>query len=197
MKLKVREIFYSIQGEGARQGEASIFIRLAKCNLNCWFCDTDWSFGTDMTVSQIKKAIKKYNCEWIVWTGGEPTLQLTNEILREFKGYKHAIETNGTNPVPSLINYITCSPKVGVEILHKNFPKGVDEFRYPVDVQSSVPKIKDLPKASNYYVSPVFLGEEKKRFKLDMENAKACIDFVQNNPEWKLSLQIHKFLNIL
>jgi len=196
--MKVREIFYSIQGEGGRAGEASIFIRLADCNLNCWFCDTDWSWGNDMSIEEIKNEISKFNCEWIVWTGGEPTLQLTNDILKEFSEYKHAIETNGTNPVPSRINYITCSPKkeVHIETLKENFPLGVDEFRYVYDITQRPPAIENLPNANNYYVSPIFLGEKKKRFDLDEDSVKRAIDFVKNNPDWKFSLQVHKIINV-
>jgi len=82
--LKIKEIFYSLQGEGQRAGEASIFIRLAGCNLNCLFCDTDWSGGYKLSILQIEKEINKFPCRWIVWTGGEPTLQLTDEIISYF-----------------------------------------------------------------------------------------------------------------
>lgn len=198
--MKVKEIFYSIQGEGGRQGEASIFIRLANCNLNCWFCDTDWTKGIEMSLEQIQNEIKDFNCKWIVWTGGEPTLQLNDSILSYFAnlGYKQAIETNGTNKVSSLIDYVTCSPKneVSLEDLHNNFPEGVNEFRYPVSDDVKIPSIKSLPYADNYFVSPIFTGEEKKRFELNEQNIDKCIDFVLKNTDWKLSLQIHKILNI-
>lgn len=198
--MKVKEIFYSIQGEGGRQGEASIFIRLANCNLNCWFCDTDWTKGIEMSLEQIQNEIKDFNCKWIVWTGGEPTLQLNDSILSYFAdlGYKQAIETNGTNKVPSLIDYITCSPKneVSLKDLHNNFPEGVNEFRYPISDDVKIPSIKSLPYADNYFVSPIFTGEVKKRFELNEQNINKCIDFVLKNTDWKLSLQIHKILNI-
>jgi len=198
--MKVKEIFYSIQGEGGRQGEASIFIRLSKCNLNCWFCDTDWNTGVEMSIEAIASEIKQYNCKWIIWTGGEPTMQLTEDILSYFKdlGYKQAIETNGTNKVSKLIDYITCSPKkeVSLKKLHDNFPNGVNEFRFPISDDVKIPTIKSLPYADNYFVSPIFTGEEKKRFELNEQNINKCIDFVLKNTDWKLSLQIHKILNI-
>lgn len=198
--MKVKEIFYSIQGEGGRQGEASIFIRLAKCNLNCWFCDTDWTKGFEMSLEQIQKEIENFNCKWIVWTGGEPTLQLNDSILLYFRklGYKQAIETNGTNKISKLIDYVTCSPKneVSLKDLHNNFPNGVNEFRYPISNDVTIPSIKSLPYADNYFVSPIFTGQEKKRFELNEQNINKCIDFVLKNTDWKLSLQIHKILNI-
>jgi len=206
MSLKVKEIFYSIQGEGGRSGAPSIFIRLAECNLNCWFCDTDWSTGTEMTLQQIRDAITHYAARWIVWTGGEPTLQLTDEILDFFGDYMHAIETNGTNPVPIGIDYITVSPKkeVSVEMLKKNFPKrgfiysnNVDEFRYPYGTgESEPPDWTMLPPADKYYISPLFMGKKKARFTYDATNAAMCAAFVLKNPMWRLSLQMHKMINV-
>jgi len=199
--LNVVEIFQSIQGEGANVGRSAIFIRLSGCNKACWYCDTDWSKGDSMSVSQILDEVKKYSKSdeypnnLIIWTGGEPTLQLTNEVLDYFSEYYNCIETNGTNPVPSKIQYISCSPKVSPEILKANFER-VNELRYPISVGDLLPDISELPEADNYFVSPVFLGEEKKRFQQVDENVKYAIDFVSMNPKWRLSLQLHKLLNI-
>lgn len=200
MNLIVREIFHSIQGEGGRQGESSIFIRLANCNLNCWFCDTDWSTGDQYTLEQLAAEISHFNCSWIVWTGGEPTMQLNKEVVEFFDelGYWQAIETNGTNPVPKGIRYVTVSPKkeTSIGMLHNNFPHGVDEFRYPLGVgEQEPPHWEELPAATHRFVSPIFMGEKKKRFQLNKGNVAQCVDFVKRNPKWKLSLQIHKIIN--
>jgi len=199
--LNVVEIFQSIQGEGANVGKSAVFVRLSGCNKDCWYCDTDWNKGTGMSVLQILDEVKKYSKpnnypdNLIIWTGGEPTLQLTDEVLEYFSDYYNCIETNGTNPVPSRIEYISCSPKVKPEILRKNF-KHVNEFRYPVAVGDSLPDISELPEADNYLISPIFLGEERKRFQRVDENLNYAIDFVCQNPKWRLSLQLHKLLNI-
>lgn len=192
MKLIVKEIFYSLQGEGARQGEASIFIRLTKCNLACDFCDTDFSGGTEMALDEIEQAIRQYPCRWIIWTGGEPTLQLADEHLLFFhdRGYKQAIETNGTRPVPSLIDYISCSPKRDYEKVKMILPF-VNEIRLPVKKGDVLPDIASLPQADNYFLSPVFDGD-----KLNSENVNYCVGIIRENPAWKLSLQIHKLINI-
>ena len=209
-KLKIREIFYSIQGEGGRSGGASVFIRLAYCNLNCWYCDTDWSSGVENTLESIlenvlavlPKELRTMIGTWIVWTGGEPTIQLTDEIVAKVKeyGFKQAIETNGTNPVPNGIDYISCSPKepyVTSSLLHKNFPLGVDEFRYPLGkLNKDIPNIEDLPKSEHYFVSPIFMGKPKERFTYVPDNVVYCLDFVKRNPQWKLSLQLQKIINI-
>ncbi len=200
-RLKVVEIFHSIQGEGANAGKSAILVRLANCNENCWYCDTDWSRGEEMTVSQILDKVKtfsnheNYADNLLIWTGGEPTLQLTEAILSNFSEFYNCIETNGTNPVPLGIQYISCSPKVGVDVLRKNF-KRVNEFRYPIQVGDSLPEISELPPADNYFVSPVFGGEPKKRFEPVNENLEYAINFVKSHPKWRLSVQIHKFLNI-
>lgn len=195
-KLKVVEIFESIQGEGFNAGKLAIFIRLSNCNKNCWFCDTDWTKGTEMTVEEIKREISQYTAGMIIWTGGEPTLQLTDDILCEFAEYFNAIETNGTNPVPSRIEYITCSPKVGIKRLHESFPDGVNEFRYPLSEDDDAPDIDKLPFAFNYYVSPVFLGEERVRMAISPASIEKCLQTIKNDQRWKMSIQTHKVLRV-
>lgn len=192
MNLTVNEIFYSLQGEGGRTGEASIFIRLSGCNLACSFCDTDFEFGTTMSVQEILEEINKFGCKWIIWTGGEPTLQLTNEITSFFKenGYLQAIETNGTRRVPTGIDYITCSPKQFFDKVRIIIPE-VDELRFPIQKGDSLPDISVLPKANKYLLSPIFDGNN-----IIPENVEYCIDIIKANPEWGLSLQTHKLIGI-
>lgn len=188
--LKVVEIFHSIQGEGSNSGLNCIFIRLQGCNMNCAFCDTKWDVGKEMSVNKILKTIRKYNSNTIVWTGGEPTLQLTDEILMNFIEYKNCIETNGTRPVPSMINYISVSPKISEEIVSQNI-SFADEVRYAVKYGDKLPDISKLPAANNYYISPIF--NNKKACK---RNLQYCLRLIKENPKWKLSVQIHNLLNI-
>jgi 7-carboxy-7-deazaguanine synthase len=195
LKLKVVEIFNSIQGEGANVGRSATFIRISNCNKNCAYCDTDWDFGTEMTVDEVLAEVQKYPGSMIVWTGGEPTLQLTSEILAKFKSYFQAIETNGTNPVPAGIDYISCSPKVGVEVLKQNF-ESIDEFRFPVAAGDEIPSIEILPHAANYFLSPIFDGEVKKRVEINRANLDYCLSVIQRDPRWRLSVQLHKLINV-
>lgn len=195
MKLKVVEIFNSIQGEGANVGRAATFIRLSNCNKNCSFCDTDWDKGTEMTVAEVLTEVQKYAANMIIWTGGEPTLQLNNEILAYFSSYYQAIETNGTNAVPTLIDYVSCSPKVETDVLKRNF-ESVDEFRFPVVEGDVLPSIDDLPFAKNYFLSPVFVGEVKKRLDINRRNLDYCLSLIQQDTRWRLSVQLHKLLNV-
>ena len=192
MNLNVNEIFYSLQGEGGRVGEASIFIRLTKCNLACDFCDTDFVNGKEMSVSEILNEIRVFDCRWIVWTGGEPTLQLTDEIIAFFKknGYFQAIETNGTHKVPAGIDYIACSPKRDVETVKNRIPE-VDELRFPMKKGDLLPDISILPKAKRYLLSPIFDGQNIVR-----ESVSYCVELIKENPKWSLSLQMHKLIDI-
>lgn len=192
MNLEVNEIFYSLQGEGGRTGEASIFIRLTKCNLSCNFCDTDFALGVWMSAAEIVEKIKPYPCKWIVWTGGEPTLQLTEEIIAYFKqkGYKQAIETNGTRHLPAGLDYIACSPKQNFEKIKSIIP-AVDELRFPIKQGDLLPDISLLPQAKHYFISPIFCNNQ-----IVPDNVAYCVELIKQSPRWKLSLQIHKLIDI-
>ena len=193
MNLKVKEIFYSLQGEGGRQGAASIFIRLSGCNLKCDFCDTDFSGGEEMSLEQVLLEIRQYPCQWIIWTGGEPTLQLTDECLLFFKqaGYRQAIESNGCNRLSTLLDYTAVSPK-GMTDGAKNINPRVDEIRLPVRVNDCIPPVESLPEAGFYFLSPIFtenLSETK-------ANIDYCVEQIRKNTAWRLSLQMHKWIGI-
>jgi len=191
MKLRVNEIFYSLQGEGMRAGRPSIFIRLSDCNLRCDFCDTEFTSGRDMTLDEIREEVMKYPCSEIVWTGGEPTLQLTEEILAEFtgdRGFYHCIETNGTNPVPDGIDFISLSPKVAEHVVKRNVPQ-CDEVRYVRAAGQSIPQ--PATQAEHYFLSPLAIGD-----KIDAASLQHCIALCLDNPGWRLSVQQHKLWGV-
>ena len=200
MNLKVSEIFYSLQGEGLRIGTPTIFIRLTGCKAKfaCAAsgikCDTEFESGKEMTIEQILDWIEvnAMKCKEITWTGGEPTDQLTNEIVNYFKqlGYYQAIETSGLNQTPDGIDFICVSPKVAEHIIKKNFPNGVTELRYVRHKGQSIPE--PSIEAKHYWISPHSDG-----FNINSENLKHCIQLCLENPKWKLSIQNHKLWNIL
>lgn len=191
-KLYINEIFYSLQGEGARQGSANIFIRLAGCNLKCSFCDTKFNDSKLYLLGELQNELQKYYpCKNIIWTGGEPTLQLTNEIVDYFKelGYYQSIETNGSNYIPSNIDYISISPKVNN--IHSSISK-VNEVRllYPYFFNKwSTIDFNFI--YDDLYISPAFNNLNVNYYLIN-----ECINIVKENPRWKLSIQIHKLLNI-
>ncbi len=198
--LKVSEIFYSLQGEGARSGTPTIFIRLQGCKAQfaCAAsgikCDTEFESGKEYSLSEICQWINANanNCKEITWTGGEPTDQLTQEIIMYFKelGFYQAIETSGLNAAPNGLDFICVSPKVAEHIVAKNFPNGVTELRYVRHRGQDIPQPKT--NAKYYWLSPHSDG-----FNINGENLKHCIKLCKENPTWKLSIQQHKLWNIL
>lgn len=195
--LRVNEFFYSLQGEGARAGEPSLFIRLAGCDMTCGFCDTEFASGEELTPPELNAAIHEAgfaHAKWIVWTGGEPMLQLNLAIVAYFAaaGFKQAIESNGNHPIPTNLDWIVVSPKVAEHVLLKNFENGrIDELRYVRHKhQLAVPA--PSVKASTYFLSPLFKGNQP-----DRENIEHCMKLCLANPPWRLSIQLHKLLNIL
>jgi len=200
MNLKVSEIFYSLQGEGARVGTPTIFIRLSGCKAkNACFvlgikCDTEFESGSQKSVDEILAWMQKNapQCKEITWTGGEPTDQLSAQHIAFFKaaGYFQAIETSGLNPVPEGIDFVCVSPKVAEHVIKKNFPHGVDELRYVRHAGQDIPAPSIT--AKHYWISPHSDG-----FSINTENLQHCIDLCMRSGKWKLSVQNHKLWNVL
>jgi len=200
MILKIAEIFYSLQGEGARIGTPTVFIRTTGCKAkNACFqlgikCDTEFESGKEMSIEDILKWLKTNapQCKEITWTGGEPLDQLTNEITLFFKeqGYFQAIETSGLHTCVENIDFICVSPKVAEHVVKKNFPNGVSELRYVRHKGQEVPN--PSVEAKHYWLSPHSDG-----FTINSENLAHCIDLCIKNGKWKLSLQNHKIWNVL
>lgn len=200
MSLKVSEIFYSLQGEGARVGTPTVFIRLSGCKAkNACFalgikCDTEFESGSQKSVNEIIAWMQKNapQCKEITWTGGEPTDQLSAQHIAFFKaaGYFQAIETSGLNPVLEGIDFICVSPKVAEHVIKKNFPHGVDELRYVRHAGQDVPEPSIT--AKHYWISPHSDG-----FSINAENLQHCINLCVQSGKWKLSIQNHKLWNVL
>jgi len=197
MNLKVNEIFYSLQGEGARAGSANVFIRLSGCKTKdaCYAsgvrCDTEFESGKEMMIPELVRYAKRFNCRNIVWTGGEPAEQLTEEIVAHFSDhlFYQAIETSGLKPVPKNLDWISLSPKVAEHVVKKNFSR-VDELRYVRHAGQSIPEPAII--ADHYYISPHSDGAE-----INSENLQFCIELVKQHPKWKLSVQQHKIWKVL
>lgn len=200
MKLQVSEIFYSLQGEGQRAGTANIFIRLQGCKAKnaCYAlgirCDTEFESGTEYSLKELHDRMTQLSmdCKNIIWTGGEPTDQLTDEVVAYFTdlGYFQALETSGLNPAPQGIDYVVVSPKVAEHVVKKNFPNGVEELRYVRHSGQAIPQPQVM--ARYYCISPHSDG-----FDINIENLKHCINLCKINPMWRLSVQQHKLWNVL
>lgn len=190
--MRVNEIFYSLQGEGFFTGTAAVFVRLSGCNLRCSFCDTDHESGREMSVREIVDAILPYPTRHVVITGGEPALQLSDQLVSTLHrhGYFIQIETNGTRELPEDIDWITCSPKYAPVVL-----TSVDELKIVYEgpqSEAAMMAAKAAIPAKHLCVQSCHTPDPERNAGI----LAGCIDFVKSNPEWRLSLQTHKLLNI-
>lgn len=191
-KYKVNEIFYSIQGEGYHTGQAAIFIRMSGCNLRCPFCDTDHQEGQMYTADEICQQIKEYPAHLVVITGGEPSLQIDDNLIARLHdtGHMVAVETNGTRPLPHTVDWITLSPK---DIFCKNAEPVIEhaeELKVVYDGKQF--RTYDKIHAKHRYIQPCDTGDALQNNSI---NAKT-IEFVKQNPQWTISLQTQKVLRV-
>ena len=196
-KYRVNEIFYSLQGEGIRAGSANFFVRFTACNQTCkiethgFDCDTEFTSGTFMTAEEIEQAILDLNkdCKNIIFTGGEPLLQLDEPLCIYFKerGYFLAIETNGSLSADGLtLDWITVSPKVAEHALRQ---LTASEVKYVRAKGQGIPKTK----IDSYFflISPAFKADGLRK-----EDLEHCIALCLENPKWSLSVQQHKIWRV-
>ncbi|MCM1076042.1 MAG: 7-carboxy-7-deazaguanine synthase QueE [Bacteroides sp.] len=192
MSYRVNEIFYSIQGEGYFTGTPAVFLRFSGCNLKCSFCDTDHNQYKSMTPAEIIKEMRVYPSRHLIITGGEPSLQLDQLLvdLLHDEGYFIQIETNGTNPLPESVDWVTCSPK-GDSSGNCNVKlQSVDELKVVYEGQD-VETIASAIPAMHYFLQPC----ASPRYQ-GGSNLKDTIAYVLSHPHWRLSLQTHKLIDI-
>lgn len=195
-KYRVNEIFYSIQGEGFYTGSPAVFVRFSGCNRKCSFCDTKHESFTEMTAAEIADAVQregKSSENLIVLTGGEPLLQIDEDLLHELLrvGTKISVETNGsllsTPGMRRLLQgiWITCSPKTDTDIENLARLKGVVAHEIKVVYTGQDMKKYESICAWHYYLQPC-----------SCQNTEEVIQKVMENPKWRLSLQTQKILNL-
>ena len=207
-KYIVKEIFYTLQGEGYNAGKAAVFCRFSGCNLwngkeknrenaICSFCDTDFvgtngALGGKYTLINLVDKITKLwpstkKDKFIVFTGGEPLLQLDKLLIKEIKdnNFKIAIETNGTILPPPGIDWVCVSPKAKSNFILKK----ANEIKLVYPQESLDPRKFEELEFDHFYIQPLY----NKKLK---ENNKKAIDFVLKNPSWKLSIQSHKYIGV-
>lgn len=197
---RVNEIFYSLQGEGQHAGTAAVFIRLSGCNLKCPFCDTDFHTYKEMTAQEIAEAVNKLSeSSMIVITGGEPSIQLDDNLLYYLRHCCAlpryiAVETNGTGKLPDDIDWVTLSPKSQWQ-KKPIILKAVSEIKTVMDENTLAVDLLRMQEAypnALCFVQPCDTGNKEKNETI----IKRCVDFVKDYPQWRLSLQQQKILNI-
>ena len=191
------EIFHSVQGEGYHTGTPSIFIRFGGCNLQCSWCDTDFSKWDRMSITEIMTILEQWTTRRIIYTGGEPAMQKLRPLSNELhsKGYNIAIETNGTIELKEgLVDWICVSPK---DMLYPEFSikqrKG-DELKV-VYTGQNLSMYDNLKKGfDNLFLQPCY--DESKDAGTNGETFHSTFDIVMQNPGWNLSLQTHKWMGV-
>jgi len=210
MTYSVKEIYYTLQGEGAQTGRAAVFCRFAGCNLwsgreadraqaVCAFCDTDF-VGTDgpdggkfATPQALAAAVSgkwpagSTDSGLVVCTGGEPLLQLDEALIDAFhaRGFAVAVETNGTLPAPCGLDWICVSPKADAPVVltHGN------ELKLVYPQAKAMPERFENLDFDNYFLQPMDGPDVG-------HNTRCAIEYCKHHPKWRLSLQTHKLLGI-
>ena len=212
MAYTVKELFYTLQGEGARAGRAAVFVRFTGCNL--WtgresdrargpggcarWCDTDF-VGTDgdgggrfATADDLVAAAEaRWGADrderYVVCTGGEPLLQLDAALVEAFHraGFEVAIETNGTLPVPAGVDWVCVSPKAGSTVV----VRAGDELKVVIPQEGIDPRAFEAWAFAHRYVQPCD-GPQR------AEHTQRAVEWCRAHPRWRLSLQTHKLLGI-
>jgi organic radical activating enzyme len=190
--MKVNEIFYSIQGEGFFAGTPAIFVRFAGCNLKCPFCDTNHQTYKEYTEDEICDSVASYKANLVVLTGGEPTLQVTESLIKKLHelGKFVAIETNGTKQVPRNIDWITLSPKDMYVNKANIVLTYADELKVVYDGKHNIPNYN--VQVNDYYIQPCDVGNTEENNIITNK----CIEFIKDNPRWKISIQLQKILKV-
>jgi 7-carboxy-7-deazaguanine synthase len=206
---KVKEIFYTLQGEGFHAGRPAVFCRFSGCNLwsglekdrpkaICQFCDTDF-VGTDGTLGGVYAAvqdlIKAIDSQWIgrsdrkfvVMTGGEPLLQLDSPLIDGLHavGFEIAVESNGTVVAPQGIDWLCISPKKGSKLIQTSG----QELKLVYPQNEDQPELFEGMNFDHFYLQPMDGPKQK-------ENTQKAVDYCLSHPLWQLSVQTHKFLGI-
>jgi len=210
MTYAVKEIFYTLQGEGANTGRAAVFCRFAGCNLwngrehdrstaVCQFCDTDF-VGTDgpgggrfATPEALAAAVSdawpsaEPAQRFVVCTGGEPLLQLDEPLVSALHsaGFQVAVETNGTLPPPPGIDWLCVSPKAGATLV----VRVGDEIKLVFPQAGAEPELFEGLSFRHFFLQPMDGLDQ-------LANIDATLRYCLTHPRWRLSLQTHKLLGI-
>lgn len=205
---KIKELFYTLQGEGAHSGRPAVFCRFSGCNLwsgreedrhkaICQFCDTDF-WGTDgenggkYTLGALAEKVASLwpaatGKPYVVCTGGEPLLQLDEHLISAFheKGFEVAIETNGTLPVPKGVDWVCVSPKANADLVVTTG----SELKLVFPQPGAEPERFEQLDFQHFFLQPMDGPEQARNTQLTLQY---CLD----HPKWSLSLQTHKMLGI-
>lgn len=190
------EIFHSVQGEAFHSGIPHVFIRFGNCNLRCEWCDTDFLTFEEMSLDDIVKTVLAFQCDRVIFTGGEPCLQDLNTIGGALKehGIHLSIETNGTMPVPEIIDWICVSPKDQV-YPNVGIKQRIGDELKVVYCGQDLSMYDELKTGfTHHYIQPCYIEADSVE-----QNGKSFAtveNLVKASPGWRLSLQTHKWMGV-
>ena len=195
--LPVMEHFYTLQGEGFHQGKAAYFIRLAGCDVGCVWCDVKESWDAErhsfFSIEKLMVSVKKTRAGIVVITGGEPLMHDLGELTQELQknGFNTHLETSGAYPLTGSWNWICLSPKKFKAPLPGILPKA-NELKVIIFHSS------DFAWAEKYakHVSPGCKLYLQPEWNKAARMTPLIIEYIKSHPEWELSLQIHKYINV-
>lgn len=195
--LNLNSVWHTFQGEGEHWGRRALFVRMPYCNLACSWCDTEFDSHTPWSEADFVAFAKKEPCRFAVLTGGEPMMNKHSarvvELLGEI-GFYVATETNGMYPIVKGIDFVTCSPKKDKGfhyVIHPEAYREVSEFKYVVDEGfdfAILDRHKRDPSYQSHRLSPEYNIFDKAMPRI--------MDYIKENPRWKINLQTHKILNV-
>jgi len=218
MTYTVKEVFYTLQGEGAQTGRAAVFCRFAGCNLwsgreedrsraICQFCDTDFvgtgpDGGRFTSASELADAVDRCwgggrlgydaslesrDTRYVVCTGGEPLLQLNEELIAELhkRGFEVAVETNGTRPAPASLDWICVSPKAGAPLVQTSG----SELKLVYPQENAPPEKFEQLDFDHFFLQPMDGTDTA-------ANTERAIEYCLRHPRWRLSIQTHKVVGL-
>ena len=211
MPYTVKEIFYTLQGEGAQSGRAAVFCRFSGCNLwngreedreraVCKFCDTDFvGIGPDggrfpdaQSLADVIDACWAGRAgaaggKYVVCTGGEPLLQLDDAAIAQLhrRGFEVAVETNGTRPAPASLDWVCVSPKAGAALVQRSG----NELKLVYPQQDALPEQFENLAFDHFFLQPMDGPNVE-------SNVNEAMQYCMGHPRWRLSLQTHKLLGI-
>ena len=191
------EHFYTLQGEGFHQGKAAYFIRLGGCDVGCVWCDVKESWDADKHplygINELVTEVKKYPGTIVVITGGEPLLHNLDHLTKEMHtaGLRTHMETSGSSPLSGNWDWITLSPKKFKDPLPEVLPEA-DELKIVVfnksDFSWAEKWAAQVSPDCKLYLQPEWSKADK--------ITPFIIDYIKQNPQWQLSLQVHKYINV-
>ena len=197
IELPIMEYFYTIQGEGFYSGRAAFFIRTAGCDVGCVWCDVKESWDAEIhplkTIDFLVSEVEKTSSNLVVITGGEPAMYDISNLVNQLqgKGIEVAIETSGCYPLTSKIDWYCFSPKKFKAPDDEAYERA-DELKvvisHPSDFEWAESHAKKVSQQCKLYLQPEW--EKRERFLPEI------IQYVKDHPQWRISLQTHKFMNI-